>query len=420
MRVLWFTNTSSCYSENGKNTKGGGWISSLENELKKHSQIELAVCFYYNHTGKEVIDETTYYPVKRHSKNILYILKQVFCNKSEASVEHEALAVPDLLSVVNDFKPDVIQVFGSENIYGILANHIDVPIVLHIQGVLSACYNAFLPPGVSWHDYLFADWNPKHILSRFSNKLAWSRNVLSEQRMFKKIKYVIGRTEWDKNVSAVLGSAANSIYYHCDEILRDAFYVDADRHPSEKIIFVTTISAFLYKGYDIVLKTANILKNMMGLEFEWRIYGYVDTVLAQKKSGLYPENVNVRLMGLASAEQLQEILLYATAYIHTSYIENSCNAIGEAQMMGCPCIVCNVGGVSASIENNVSGYLIPSNDIYQLAYKMDYLAKHPEEREKFGQAGKTAARKRHDKAAICNRVLEIYQDILSYENEKKC
>lgn len=397
----------------------GGWISSLECELKKNPSIELGVCFYCNKTDKKAINGTTYYPVQRPSKNIFYSIKQIFTNKSKASIEHEMLAVPSLLQIVNDFKPDIIQVFGSENIYGILVNHTDVPIVLHIQGLLSACYNTFLPPGVSWHDYLFADWNPKHIISRFSNKFAWSRNVLSEQRMFKRIKYVIGRTEWDKNVSAVLGSAANFTYYHCDEILRDAFYVDAERKPVEKIIFVTTISAFLYKGYDIVLKTANILKNMMGLDFEWRVYGYVDTILAEKKSCLSPENVNVRLMGLASAEQLQDALLSATAYIHTSYIENSSNAIGEAQMVGCPCIACNVGGINTLIENNESGYLIPSNDIYQLAYKMFYLANNPEEREKLGRSGKSVAWKRHDKASIRNRVLEIYRDVLDCEKEKK-
>ena len=418
MRVLWFTNTSSCYSENGKNTTGGGWISSLENELKKTPIIKLGICFYYYKTDKGVIDGTTYYPLNRPSKSILYSLKQIFTDKERASLEHEDLAVPELLKVVNDFKPDIIQVFGSENIYGILVNHVDIPIVLHIQGVLSTCYNTFLPPGVSWNDYLFADRNLKHILSRFSNKFAWSRNVISEQRMFKKIKYVIGRTNWDKEVSAVLGSAANLTYYHCDEILRDAFYVDKERKTTSKIVFVTTISAFLYKGYDVVLKTANILKNTLNLDFEWRVYGWVDTILAEKKSGLHPENVNVRLMGLVSAEQLQNALLSATAYVHTSYIENGCNAVGEAQMLGCPCIACNVGGINMSIDNNMSGYLVPSNDIYMLAYKMNYLAQNPKLQKEFGYAGRTAARKRHDKISIANRVVEIYHDILKRENRE--
>ena len=271
-------------------------------------------------------------------------------------MNHEGLAVPALLKVVNDFKPDIIQVFGSENIYGILVNYIDIPIVLHIQGMLSACYNAFLPPGISWNEYLFEDWNPKRILSRYSNKFAWSRNYISEQRIFKKLKFVIGRTEWDKSISSVLCDTANYKYFHCDEILRDVFYDDVKRSSNGNIIFVSTISAFLYKGYDVILKTADILKNMMGLEFEWRVYGYVDTLAVHKSIRLSPESVNVRLMGLASAEQLRDALVSATAYIHPSYIENSSNAIGEAQMVGCPCIACDVGGVKTSIEDSISGY----------------------------------------------------------------
>ena len=416
MRVLWFTNTASCYSENGKEgAKGGGWISSLEGELKKNPEIQLGICFYYNKTGKEFLNGVTYYPLQRPRKTIFYSLKQVFSDKETASYKHEHIAVHDLIEIVKDFKPDIIQVFGSENIYGLLAYHVDVPLLLHIQGVLSVYYNSFLPPGISWGDYLFEDLNLKHIISRFSNKLAWARNVLSEQRMFKKIKYVTGRTEWDREVVMALGATVQPAYFHCDEILREAFYVNKKRTCSDKIIFVTIISAFLYKGYDVLLKTANILKNTMCLDFEWRVYGYVDTVLAHKKSGLNPNNLNVKFMGLADAEELQEVLLIATAYIHASYIENSPNVIGEAQMLGCPCVACNVGGISSLITNGVSGILVPSNDIYQLSYKIFTLAKNPKYREELGRAGQLVARKRHDKVCIANRVLEIYNNILDSE-----
>ena len=49
MRILWFTNTSSCYRREGVSANhynGGGWISSLEMELKKRKDVELGVCFY--------------------------------------------------------------------------------------------------------------------------------------------------------------------------------------------------------------------------------------------------------------------------------------------------------------------------------------------------------------------------------------
>lgn len=47
MRILWFTNTSSCYKRGPANCyNGGGWISSLEIELKKKANVGLGVCFY--------------------------------------------------------------------------------------------------------------------------------------------------------------------------------------------------------------------------------------------------------------------------------------------------------------------------------------------------------------------------------------
>ena len=54
MRVLWFTNTSACYTNTGKNTFGRGWVSSLELEIKKCSEIELGVCFYSDKNKKRI------------------------------------------------------------------------------------------------------------------------------------------------------------------------------------------------------------------------------------------------------------------------------------------------------------------------------------------------------------------------------
>lgn len=217
----------------------------------------------------------------RPAKTLCYTLRQILCNRKKASYEHEKIAISLLLEVVDDFKPDIIHIFGSENIYGLLTYHTQVPIVLHIQGLLLPCLNAFLPPSVSWKNYLFASKRVKSVMQRFSDKLAWERNSLSEQRMLKKIKYLMGRTEWDYMVTRVINP--DSVYFHCDEMLRDAFYAGhLARQLPNKALFVTTMSSFLYKGLDVVLKTAKILKQMVGFEFEWLVYGYVDAAIAKK------------------------------------------------------------------------------------------------------------------------------------------
>lgn len=51
--------------------------------------------------------------------------------------------MPALMNVVEDFNPHIIQVFGSENIYGLIAGHCSVPVVLHVQGILTTCLNTF-------------------------------------------------------------------------------------------------------------------------------------------------------------------------------------------------------------------------------------------------------------------------------------
>lgn len=51
-----------------------------------------------------------------------------------------------LKGVIDDFKPDVIEVFGSESFMGLVAKKTKIPVVLHIQGVLTPYFNAYFPP----------------------------------------------------------------------------------------------------------------------------------------------------------------------------------------------------------------------------------------------------------------------------------
>ena len=75
MRILWFTNTPSCYQKEVGGYNGGGWISSLELELKKKEGVELAIGFYANKENevkKEVQNDTVYYLLPRPKKSLAY------------------------------------------------------------------------------------------------------------------------------------------------------------------------------------------------------------------------------------------------------------------------------------------------------------------------------------------------------------
>lgn len=424
MRVLWFTNTSSCYQEKiGSSYNGGGWISSLEKEVKKNNNIKLGICFYSRNekqTRKDEQNGTIYYIQPRPPKTLYYNWITILGKDKESSELHEKIAIPPLLEIVKDFNPDIIHVFGSENIYGLLAKYVDIPLILHIQGILSPSFNAFLPPFISWRDYI-GQSNSFFVKFRLlSEKISWRRNGLTERRMFKYVKYFMGRTEWDRRLLSLFNSQAR--YYHCDEMLRDAFYqLNIKRTIPEKPVFVTTISSQLYKGFDVVLKTAKLLKEVLRVDFEWKIYGDISPLFIEKKLKINHKDVNITLMGVASAEKIKDALLTSTAYVHTSYIDNSPNSLCEASLLGVTSISTNVGGISSLIEDGKTGFLVPANDPYQMAYLMKYIIDHKERNLEIGSVAYKVAMERHDRKKILERVVEIYNDVIENEcSSKNC
>ena len=424
MRVLWFTNTSSCYQEKiGSSYNGGGWISSLEKEVKKNNNIKLGICFYSRNEKQARKDEqngTIYYIQPRPPKTLYYNWITILGKDKESSELHEKIAIPPLLEIVKDFNPDIIHVFGSENIYGLLAKYVDIPLILHIQGILSPSFNAFLPPFISWKDYI-GQSNSFFVKFRLlSEKISWRRNGLTERRMFKYVKYFMGRTEWDRRLLSLFNSQAR--YYHCDEMLRDTFYqLNIKRTIPEKPVFVTTISSQLYKGFDVVLKTAKLLKEVLRVDFEWKIYGDISPLFIEKKLKINHKDVNIKLMGVASAEEIKDALLTSTAYVHTSYIDNSPNSLCEASLLGVTSISTNVGGISSLIEDGKTGFLVPANDPYQMAYLMKYIIDHKERNLEIGSVAYKVAMERHDRKKILERVVEIYNDVIENEcSSKNC
>lgn len=424
MRVLWFTNTSSCYQKKiGSSYNGGGWISSLEKEIRKNNNIKLGICFYSRNEKQARKDEqngTIYYIQPRPPKTLYYNWITILGKDKESSELHEKIAIPPLLEIVKDFNPDIIHVFGSENIYGLLAKYVDIPLILHIQGILSPSFNAFLPPFISWRDYI-GQSNSFFVKFRLlSEKISWRRNGLTERRMFKYVKYFMGRTEWDRRLLSLFNSQAR--YYHCDEMLRDAFYqLNIKRTIPEKPVFVTTISSQLYKGFDVVLKTAKLLKEVLRVDFEWKIYGDISPLFIEKKLKINHKDVNITLMGVASAEEIKNALLASTAYVHTSYIDNSPNSLCEASLLGVTSISTNVGGISSLIEDGKTGFLVPANDPYQMAYLMKYIIDHKERNLEIGSAAYNVAMERHDRKKILERVVEIYNDVIENEcSSKNC
>ena len=412
MRILWYTNTPCLYKQNNA-YNGGGWLSSLQALLMKRSEIELGIAFSLEGEKEKVVENgVTYYPLSMPKFSIKEKMQFIFC-KENCVVMGERKRFTHYEETIRkpleDFEPDVIMVFGSEMPFGLVASLTDIPVILHIQGVLNPCFNAFLPPFVSWSVFSKSTRGIKEKIHKIITRKLWLVSCEREKEIFRRVKNYFGRTDWDYRISQVMHPNAN--YFYSSEALRPIFYEFKERKLPKKLLIITTISSPLYKGYDLVLKTATMLKSN-GVDFSWKCYGNIDPFMVEKYLGINHKDVNVQLCGVASSEELRDALCCATVYVHTSYIDNSPNSLCEAQLLGCTPIATNVGGIPSLIKNGETGYLIPANDPYQLTFLLKDLFLHPEKNLAMGLAAREIAKKRHNQNTIVNKLINDLYNVI--------
>jgi glycosyltransferase involved in cell wall biosynthesis len=237
-----------------------------------------------------------------------------------------------------------------------------------------------------------------------------------EEKILRGCYYFMGRTEWDENLTKLY--APESKYFYCSEALRETF-VNNDKiwhsHNRNQIILVSTISSPLYKGLDLILKTANLIKGHININFEWRIFGTNEIQFQEWKSKIKAIDVNVKLMGTFSAENLKAELLNADLFIHPSYIDNSPNSVCEAQIIGLPVISTNVGGISSLIEHKITGLLVPANDPYTTTAYIKLLIQNTKFATFLGTNAREVALIRHNAGKLMTDLLYIYEKAITDE-----
>ena len=102
-------------------------------------------------------------------------------------------------------------------------------------------------------------------------------------------------------------------------------------------------------------------------------------------------------------------LYHACSYC---YIENSPNAICEAQYLGVPVISTMVGGIASLVRNGKDGKLVAANDPWQLANAIIELVNDPERMRFYSKNTMLFAQNRHNPRNIIEQLLTCYKEIL--------
>ena len=358
---------------------------------------------------------TYYYPIYHKPQSIFGKLRTYYGGYKR--IDDNAF-VPQIQKVISDFKPDVIHLFGMENPMATILRKTAIPIVVHLQGLLAPCDVAFFPVGLNKSSFLWPFSKEEWLLRNGSVYAKNSIHVkgIRERMLFKRVDYVMGRTDWDYEVSQLL--APHSRYFHVDEVIRPCFYERAGSWKVKargKLVVISTISQTIYKGLDLILKTASLLEEETDIDFEWLVVGvssgsnYVR--FFEKNVGV--KTSKVRYLGVLNAEQLRDSLLESDVYVHPSYIDNSPNSVCEAQLLGMPVIATGVGGVPSLVTHKVTGLLVPANAPYELAYWIMHVTKEKAMAGEMGRKAANVAWKRHDRDVIVKQLLQTYNTILN-------
>ena len=413
MKVLWFTNImlpEFARALGRTPVNSGGWMDSLLSSLQKYaSDVELCiVCM--NHNGvlpQHRIGTVTYMTLGTNPV-------------------HEAE------SILAGFCPDVIHIHGTEGIAQLLPQSIvgDSKTVVSIQGVLSGCFPHYvgcLSPGeiAPFRNRI------KEVLRKtglYQLAALWrTQRVPREKDVFSKVRNLAGRTEWDLAWAKALSPSAR--YFTIGEILRQPFYSgvqDRDRERDSHRIYCSAAMSYPLKGGHWLLHATGLLKERFPdvklCVANARKVLCPDSFIGRIKWGDYERYLNhvigelglthnVELLDDLTAGEVADQLRRAEVFCLPSHCENSPNSLGEAQLLGVPCVATYVGGVPSMLKDGEDGLLVPSGDPAVLANAIEKMFTDKAFASSCAARSFEKARKRHDPQTVVSQLLSCYNAI---------
>lgn len=419
MKVLWTVNVIFPYpaSEMGlKMTPYGGWLFGLFSKIREYPNIEL--CIVTTYRGKKL-------KMFKNSNVIYYLVPCVNAKKKTRKL------INYCRYIYNEFKPDIIHIHGTEYIYGKIFQEVsnNAKNVVSIQGLTSICSN-----------YYMANLKVSDIRRNFTIRNIIKGNILREQKKFfrsGKIEKaiinnstaVIGRTTWD--YANTVEFEKEKKYYLCNENLRDEFYEKKwNINSIERHSIYVSQGGYPIKGLHIVLEALNILKHRypdIKLYVAGRDITKCNSIMEIIKYSNYHKIISkmikkynlqqyIKFTGQLNATQVTEKMLKSNVYVQASSIENSSNALGEAMIIGVPCVASYVGGTPDIIKDKEEGLLYPFGDYALLAHYISKVFDDDRLALKLGKNAKMHAEITHNRINNAKATIEIYNEII---NEKE-
>lgn len=407
-----------CESLGMKAPVGGGWMyASAKKLIEENKNFELAIATVYN--GRQLI-----------AKEIGAIKYYALPLNGKKDTKYHKHLEAYWIQVYKEFKPELTHIHGTEYPYG-LAFIKALPsskTVVSIQGLISICAR-YYNNGISFEEILrnitLRDFIKGNL---WQTQRSFYRRGMLEWELITNVHHVIGRTSWDHAHVRAINPSVN--YHFCNETLREEFYKHQWSYNScEKHTLFLTQAGYPIKGFLQVLKALPfVIKRYPDIKVyvagtnvlydrTWkdrlRRTGYAKIVkrfIEKQKLANY-----IIFTGPLDEKAMCVRFLKSNIFICPSSIENSPNSLGEAQLLGVPCIASFVGGVPDMVPSEACGSLYRFEEVEMLADTICMIFKNSKNFDNTEMRRISALR--HDAKQNQARLYEIYNEIIQNSQE---
>jgi glycosyltransferase involved in cell wall biosynthesis len=414
-----------------------GWLTGLCNSIltaASGTDIELHVAFPIAENTAAKGGEP---PYGRINSRLFYYGFYEDINHAE---KYDSSLEVSIGNIIKNTEPDVVHCFGTEFAHTLAAARAcpdKKRLLISIQGVCSTiaeCYMADIPEKVQ-KSVTFRDFIKKDSIKQQQQK--YYLRGEREKEALALAGNVAGRTDFDKEYAYRCNLGIK--YYNMNETLRPCFYEgrwSPDKHKSHTI-FVSQ-GDYPLKGLHYLLAAAGELSDKYP-DIEIRIAGNslvnYHTLKDKIKISAYGKYLRrlikenklegkVHFAGMLSAEEMKAEYLNCGVFVCCSSNENSPNSLGEAMILGVPCVAALVGGIPSLFESGTDGVgykpdtkAIDNNYYGQVSAKLkDALYRmwdNPEEQYKYCENARNHANITHSPEKNYKKMIEIYADILN-------
>lgn len=414
MKVLWIVNillskfNLQLYNE----PSNGLWMDALLSEFANEKEVDIVVAttLKIKKTIKYSDGKVTYYALPDNYP-LLY-------NENKKS------NIRAWKNLLEEEKPDLIQVWGTEFTHGLCCLRLaqNIPSVIYMQGLMgeiAKSYKASIPlkelkKAVTFRDFLRHD-------SILCQQRKFFKQAIKEAEMLKLSGTIICENDWCENVVKQIVPSIK--VYRCPININKIFSeFKWDINKAENYSIISTASGYTIKGLHILLKAVALLKekypkiklyvpgtpqvsdgSLFDMIHKNGYTKYVEKLI--KKLGI---KNNIVWLGTLSQEELAKEYTKRRVFVMPSAIENHSSSLKEAMMVGMPCISSSVGGIPEYVKHGENGLLYNFEEDTVLA---DYISKMFEDENLCKTLAKNAHQtmmQMHNGQNLCNIIVSIY------------